>query len=225
MPSAGPWGIARDADDLVAVLDHAGLERVTVVGHSLGGFVACTLARRYPARVSRVIAVDGGLGFPVPAGLDPDHVLDAILGPAVAKLAMTFDGVDGYLDFHRKHPAFVGSWSPELTAYLHRDAVDAGAGTVVSSCVEEAIRADGRDILVESDIRDAIRDLECPVTFLHAERGLMNEEQALYDDGRLAVAALDQARVDVRFVPGTNHYTIVAPGAGADAVAAVIVTN
>ena len=54
------------------MLDDAGVDRVIVVGHSLGGFVACALARRYPQRVARIVAIDGGLGFPVPAGIDPD---------------------------------------------------------------------------------------------------------------------------------------------------------
>ena len=217
----GPWGIDADVDDLIAVLDHAGLERVAVVGHSLGGFVACALARRSPDRVARVIAVDGGLGFPVPADIEPDLVLEAVVGPAIAKLTMTFDGVDDYLDFHRTHPSFIGNWTPQLTAYLHRDAITAN-DRVVSSCVEVAIRADGRQVLVDETVRDAIKSLDCPVTFLYAERGLFNEAQALYDGDRLALAALDPARVRTRFVAGTNHYTIVAPGDGARAVAAEI---
>src|SRR5690606_35734870 len=44
----GPWGMLQHADDLVALLDAAGIDRVTVVGHSMGGFVAATLAARHP---------------------------------------------------------------------------------------------------------------------------------------------------------------------------------
>ena len=213
----GPWGIAQDARDVIAVLDHAGLGRVRLVGHSLGGFVACNTARRYPERISAVLAVDGGLGFPFPAGADVDAVLNAVLGPAMRKLSMTFADTEAYLDFHRVHPAFVGNWSPQLAGYLERDALAREDGTVVSSCIGDAIRADGGEILLEESTRDAIKQLSCPATLLYAERGMLNEEQALYDDSRLALAQLP-AGVEPVFVPGTNHYTIVGPGPGADAV-------
>ncbi len=40
---AGPSSVARHAADLVAVLDHLGLDRVPVCGMSMGGFVAVEL--------------------------------------------------------------------------------------------------------------------------------------------------------------------------------------
>jgi pimeloyl-ACP methyl ester carboxylesterase len=219
---SGGWGIGRDAADTLAVIDHARLDRVVVAGHSMGGFVACTLAVRAPERVERVVAVDGGLGFPLPAETDPDRVLDAVVGPAVAKLSMTFDSVEAYLDFHRAYPALRDQFTPQLTAYIRRDVHRRPDGQVVSSCVEAAIRADGREVLLDATVRDAIRHLECPATLLYAARGLRDEPQALYDEVRLTAAALDPARVSTRLVGGTNHYTIVGPGPGADAVAAAV---
>ena len=44
----------RFADDLEAVRQHFGLERVTLVGHSWGAGVAALYAMRYPDRVSRI---------------------------------------------------------------------------------------------------------------------------------------------------------------------------
>ena len=221
---AGPWGIDQHVLDLIAVLDHAGLDRVRLVGHSLGAFVACTTADRFPERVVDVLAVDGGLGFPVPSGVDLDALLDAVLGPAIRKLSMVFPDTEAYLDFHRVHPSFVGHWTPQVSAYLERDALQREDGTVVSSCVADAIRADGGQVLLDESVRDAIKRLDRPVTLLYAERGMLNEEQALYDDDRLALAQLP-AGVETVFVPGTNHYTIVGDGAGADAVASRILAG
>jgi pimeloyl-ACP methyl ester carboxylesterase len=214
----GPWGIDYDVDDLIAVLDHAGLDRVTVVGHSLGGFVACTLARRHPDRVTRVIAVDGGLGFPLPAGSDGDAILAAVLGPAIAKLEMTFDDLDAYVRFHHDHPAFAGNRSVGFREFLRRDAI-ASDGRIVSSCVADAVRADGCQVLFDESVGTAIAYLDCPTTLMYAARGLFDEEQALYNETRLALVALDPDRVRLRLVPDTNHYTIVVPGPGADAIA------
>ncbi len=56
-----PAGI-RSIDDYLALvvgfLDAGGIERATVVGHSLGGWLALRLAADHPARVDRVIAID-----------------------------------------------------------------------------------------------------------------------------------------------------------------------
>lgn len=50
-----PYKIEDMASDVVALLDHLGLSRVAVVGQSMGGAVAQTLAHRYPEYVSRLV--------------------------------------------------------------------------------------------------------------------------------------------------------------------------
>lgn len=47
-------------DDAVALLDHLKIESATVLGHSLGGVVAYTLAARAPDRVEKLVIVDIG---------------------------------------------------------------------------------------------------------------------------------------------------------------------
>jgi len=215
----GPWGIDQNAADLVSVLDALHLDQALLAGHSLGAFVAAEAAATSPKRFTGVVAIDGGLGFPLPPGADPDAILEAVVGPAVQKLSMTFADAEDYLDFHRVHPAFIGNWTPQLTAYLVRDTRELGSGRVVSSCREEAIRADGRQVLLDDRVRTNINGLTCDVDFLYAARGLLNEPQALYDPARLILGGLDRTPARIEFVPDTNHYTIVAPGAGAQAVA------
>jgi pimeloyl-ACP methyl ester carboxylesterase len=216
----GPWGIDRNAADLISVLDALHLDQVLLAGHSLGAFIAAEAAATFPKRFSRVVAVDGGLGFPLPPGADADAVLEAVVGPAVKKLSMTFADAEAYLDFHRVHPAFVGNWTPQLTAYLVRDTRTLPSGQVVSSCREEAIRTDGRQVLLEEHIRtNIVNHVACDVDFLYAARGLLNEPQALYDPERIALGGLDRTPARIEFVPDTNHYTILAPGVGAQAIA------
>jgi 3-oxoadipate enol-lactonase len=50
--------IADMADDVVAMLDGLGIQRVTVGGLSMGGYVALAFAARYPARLERLILAD-----------------------------------------------------------------------------------------------------------------------------------------------------------------------
>jgi pimeloyl-ACP methyl ester carboxylesterase len=58
-----PYSTEGFAEDVVAVLDHLGVERADVYGTSMGGRVAQWLAARHPARVGRLV-----LGCTTPGG-------------------------------------------------------------------------------------------------------------------------------------------------------------
>ena len=52
---AGPYALTQMADDALAVLDAAGIERAHVVGASMGGAIAQILAVRHPERVASLV--------------------------------------------------------------------------------------------------------------------------------------------------------------------------
>lgn len=215
-------GLGAHVADLVAALDHLGCQRVVVVGHSMGAFVAALLAARHPQRVSALVLVDGGVGFPAPAGVDVDAVLEAVIGPAMRRLSMRFASSEEHLDFWRQHPAlgpvFGTPAEPHLVAYLDHDLHPDGDGGYRSSCRLAAVRADGADIVADAEALAAVRSCQAPTVLLWAPRGLQDEPQGLYDEDRLAAANLPD-RVDVRRVQGTNHYTVLLAPAGVRAVA------
>jgi 3-oxoadipate enol-lactonase len=53
----GPYSIEQLADDLAALLDAVGLERVGVIGHSLGGGIGLRCAATHPDRIAAVVGV------------------------------------------------------------------------------------------------------------------------------------------------------------------------
>ena len=55
------------AADLHCVLDRLGIERATLVGHSLGGQIVCAYAGLFPERVRALVTIEG-LGPPRRAG-------------------------------------------------------------------------------------------------------------------------------------------------------------
>src|SRR3984893_5630964 len=59
----GPYSTALMADDAVAVLDAAAVQRAHVYGISLGGMIAQEIALRHPDRVVRLV-----LGATTPGG-------------------------------------------------------------------------------------------------------------------------------------------------------------
>ena len=59
---ASPWADSMDyiemADDVLQLIERLGLERPTVMGHSMGGKTAMALALRHPRSVGQLIVVD-----------------------------------------------------------------------------------------------------------------------------------------------------------------------
>jgi pimeloyl-ACP methyl ester carboxylesterase len=220
----GPYGLEAHAAD-VAALVHGFSEgrRVVLVGHSMGGFVA-TMATAGVARdlVHGLVLVDGGAQLPTPAGADIDAMLAALLGPWLDRLDRTFPDLDAVRAFWAADAA-VGPWvdDPVVAAFLARDLVRVDGG-LRSSCVREAVRLDGGDMLTNERVLEATSNLPIPATLLWAERGMQDETPGLYDEMRLERLGLARVGVSTRGVPGTNHDSILWADDGvAEIVAAV----
>jgi pimeloyl-ACP methyl ester carboxylesterase len=61
-PEVESYSQARAADDIVDVLDAAGIDKAHVVGLSMGGFAALHVALRHPKRVLSCVAAGAGYG-------------------------------------------------------------------------------------------------------------------------------------------------------------------
>jgi lipase len=218
---SGPAGLAAHARDMVAVLDVLGVERVVVVGHSMGAFVALVLGDLYPERVSRIVLVDGGLPLDLPANMGTDDIIRLVLGPTAERLAMRFASVEAYLDFWRAHPAFRRDWTPELEAYLAYDLVGAEPDLRPATSYE-TLEEDSIDQNTGGAIAEALARLRHPTVLLTAERGLLDQVPALYARERIPALVRDYPGLQQVAVPDVNHYTIAMSERGADAVATVV---
>ncbi|MFC5664775.1 alpha/beta fold hydrolase [Kitasatospora misakiensis] len=213
-----PYGLARHADDVAALIAGLGLGPTAVIGHSMGAWVTALAAVRHPELVSRVVLIDGAVGFPLPEGVSDHDALAAVLGPALTRLSMTFADRQAYREFWQRHPAFAADWSADIDAYTQRDLVGEEP-ELRSACVPAAVETDGAQVLLDEEAATAVHRLPCPGALLWAERGLLDEPQGLYDEKRLAAAGLDGRHpVAVSPVPGSNHYSILWGRPGAEAV-------
>jgi pimeloyl-ACP methyl ester carboxylesterase len=70
---------------VLAVMDHLGMRRASLVGNSLGGSVAVAVAGEHPERVDRLVVIDSA-GFNFAAG-DRPWILRLLAAPGVAALA------------------------------------------------------------------------------------------------------------------------------------------
>ena len=217
-----PYGMEAYARDLLALLDHFGLDRAVLAGHSLGGYAVARFAADHPERVRAVVLIDGGLSAPVPEGVDPQAVAAAVLGPALVRLRLTFERPGAYHDWWRAHPAFAhGDVSDEdLIAYADHDLVG-DPPELRSSVGEEVVRADVAELF---ELGTPALRLEVPAELLCAERGMVDDPNPLQPPSLAEpwAAAAPASRRTLR-VSGVNHYTLVMGPVGASAVAQAIV--
>jgi pimeloyl-ACP methyl ester carboxylesterase len=75
---APPFSMDQYADDVVALLDHLGIERAVVCGLSMGGYVAFALWRRHAHRVRGLALVGTRAGADSEAGQRRRHELLAV---------------------------------------------------------------------------------------------------------------------------------------------------
>lgn len=57
---AGPYTLDMLADDVLALMQHAGMERATFIGLSIGGMIGQTLALKQPGSFDRMVVCDTG---------------------------------------------------------------------------------------------------------------------------------------------------------------------
>ncbi len=213
----GPYGMERHAADVCAVAEQVGGgAQVVLTGQSMGAYVALRAAVRRPELFSRLLMIDGGLPLPVPEGADPDVVLDATLGPAIARLAMTYPDDGAYVDFFRAHPALGPYWSEDIEAYVRYDLMGP-AGERRSRAREEAARTDGRELLTEQgEFTKNVGEVSVPTHLLYAPRGLFDAAPGMLPE---ALVRQFEGQLTVEEVPDCNHYTILM------GVAAVVVAQ
>src|SRR3972149_5766022 len=91
-----PTGYSLDQHgrDLGALLDHFGLKKAVLMGHSLGAHIALKFAAAHPQRVSKLVLVDGGIDVRA-------EIIDS-LGPAINRLAIEFPSLDAFLGMIRE---------------------------------------------------------------------------------------------------------------------------
>jgi lipase len=217
-----PYGFGAHVADMLAVLDHLGVPRAVLVGHSMGAYLAARIAADRPERVASLVLVDGG----VPVGELTDEAAAAAnvltVGPAIARQALTFASDEAYLDFWRLHPAFVNAWNEDVEAYaLHDLRGVPGARTFEINV--DAVEADSDQMLRDPRTRNALDYSGAHVRVLRAARGSLDDDNPLIPQPALDRFVAENPEADVELVADVNHYTLLlGEGPGPARVAAAI---
>ena len=128
----GPYTVASLTGDAIAVLDAAGVDRVHVVGMSLGSLVGQTLAAESPERVDRLVLVGstpgGWRAHPIPRpflllllqapALEREELLRRLVenGLSPRTLAERPELVETILGYRRRRAPALGPWLSQAAA-------------------------------------------------------------------------------------------------------------
>jgi len=198
-PASG-YSLAIHGADLLGLLDHFGLRRATLMGHSLGAHIAVAFAAAHPERVARLVLFDGGLDVRA-------EVLDS-LAPALARLGVEFASREAYLERLRALPMFAGRWNEYLTRHYAYDVQAAPGGGVTSKVVRHAIEEEIAN-LQRARLRVRHHQVQAPTLLLRAPDGLLTADDCLMTQEEAEAMARAIPRCRLVVVPGTNHYTIL----------------
>ena len=200
-PSAG-YSMEHHCRDILAVLDDLGLERVVLMGHSLGAFISVVFGAKYPERVDSIILVDGG------GKLSENQIVKVFSGikPSLDRLGKVFPSFEAYLDFMKEAP-FIKNWSQALETYYQYE-VEEISGGVRTNINPDHIEEE-RVNLGKVDISLSYGKISCPVLILRATEGMLALDDVLLPEDvtqRMVREIANARRVDVN---GTNHYSII----------------
>lgn len=213
----GPFGMARHAKDMAAVIEFFNWNNPDVIGHSMGGFVVAALVGLYPEKVGRVVFADGGIPLPLPPGMTVEQVMPFILGPALERLSMTFDSKDTYRDYWKTHPALERGWGPVMQEYVDYDLRN-GKPSTNPIAVEE----DSRDLFGDDLVARSMRSLKEESLLIRAPRGLQNEEGGLYPLPIMDSVLKDFPKIKLVNLDDVNHYEMFLIESGSKQVADII---
>jgi lipase len=131
-----------------------------------------------------------------------------MVGPALARHAISYPSPDAFLDFWRQHPAFAAAWNDDVEAYVLHDLVgDPGAMRYVVNL--NAVEADSDEMLSDPTNRTSMDRVQVPVSLLRAPRGTLDDDNPLISRALLDAFAAEHPAARVEDVDEVNHYTVM----------------
>lgn len=169
------------ADWLIALLDAAGVERATVVGHSMGALVAAEVAARHPTRITKIALI--GATFPM-------LVSDELLNATRDDEPLAQDMINIWC--HSSYAHYPGNPGPGFW-------VMAGNTRLMQRQPKSTLHTDFRACVNYKGGLEAAANTQCPVLFILAKRDVMTPIKG----GRQFARAFRDARIVE--LTGTGH--------------------
>jgi pimeloyl-ACP methyl ester carboxylesterase len=206
----GTYGWVSHARDVLGVADELGAASFTVLGQSMGAFVAMEIARLAPGRLDSVVLIDA-CGVPDPATVP-------LIRAAVERLGTVYPSLEDYLALVQRLGT-VRPWSPYWERYFRYELAPVTGGVRARSdrgaVLEDATYGE------EHDPRTLWQYLKMPVLLVRATQELL-EGTGFIVPPMERDAFLDQVSSARLVEIDANHYGINTHPATSSAIAAFV---
>ncbi|CAM3554818.1 alpha/beta fold hydrolase [Nocardioides zeicaulis] len=183
-----PYSMADLAGDAVALLDHLGIDSAHVVGVSMGGMIAQTVAVEHPTRVRSLTSISSTTGRRS-VGWQHPSLLPRLIAPRKA-------GREAYVESSVAMWSLIGSAGfpsdPEALRTRAGDTFDRGVSA--SGVVRQMLA-----ILTQPDRTHRLRSLRVPALVVHG----LADKMVHVSGGRSTAAAIPGA--ELLLVDGMGH--------------------
>jgi pimeloyl-ACP methyl ester carboxylesterase len=191
-PRPDGYSLADMAGDCVGVVDHLGIERVHLVGRSMGGMIAQTIAATEPERVLSLTSIYSTTGSTKVGQPARSTIWKLVLAPGARTRT---DAVRAHLRITQHIDG---------TAYPMDDAEEAAiAARAWDRCAGDAAAGVARQIQaiqLSGDRTGQLRTISAPTLVIHGNRDLMVAPSG----GRATADAIPAAQHVV--IPGMGHH-------------------
>lgn len=222
----GPSSAGEHAEQLVTLLDALALDRVHLLGMSMGGFVVSELAARHPDRVRTVTLVDGGL--PLDFGEQGPPPAAAVAEKSRAQYATDRVWADEawYLEHYRSTVApLTGSDDPRMRTLVGHDLVAVDGGVSVRRDLDTVVD-DAVSVLASDAPAAAFAAVRAPIRLVHAPWSTGADSAPMYAAAHVErLLASTPALVSAALVDGVDHASIIMTDHGASACVAALRAN
>lgn len=220
----GPYSIDTHVKDMHALLDTLKIDKVTIVGHSLGAMIGLMMSVKYPEKVNGLVLMDGAGKLPFKKKL---NVLK-VIRPSLYRLKRTYSSLEDYLQTVQQVPV-IKNWSPAVEQYLKTELIKEGESFVTHMpyrVAEAEIESVGGSIepadMLKKLLLQPIRTyrkiqkagiypyekVQCPVLIIQAaEQNIMKDDHLLPEE---AITIMQKSLKESFLLRlPANHYGIV----------------
>lgn len=203
----GPSGLRHHARDVAGLLEQLDLNDVVVVGHSMGAYLAPLVAAESPARVTRLVLVDGGVPPELPFFMK-EPVTRLTWKLAMRKAQRDWPDADTFTrQLFGKQLGSRTDLLPALTAWTEYELEGPPGARRPRLAADHAI-GDAVDVFHGSSVRAAIEYLRVPAHLVAADHREGDAGKPFLSDSVLETWKQRLPQLTAERVRGTNHVSV-----------------